>query len=559
MIRLFSGFSTDDIGLLRGTAQKADGSSVLSWEVQGEFFLPFEVPGMGTEASPQFLSAIKTVQSDLTGLPLSVPTTVFELRYDNAINRVVLTTSDSVWQITFNNASQKTFGFNASYSSVTIVTGSKAPYFVWSSTQDRRALDSFPYEFSAPVTERIADSGRTYSIGRRDFEKRRDWEFQLEPESNVFAAASSSLEPYNWERFIKNLREAPTPFLLMEDVTGSTVDYSDREALYEMRGDMYAFNPKSVGSTDYHSYWNIPVRTREHFAKGQLAAEFGGGTTESDWIIATGGTIVTKSIDGTKYAIHTFDSVGTGSFDVSKFGSTLNTVEYLVVAGGGGASGRSGGGGAGGVLTGSTAVLVFPYDVIVGNGAAGVGDGSQALNGENSKFHTFATAIGGGAGGGFNTDGKNGGSGGGAGSQSFSHVGGSGVVGQGHNGGDNHPSNLSTGRSSGGGGGWGFVGGSPPNEFGGAGGNGLQSSINGIATYYAGGGGGWGGGGSTSGGGLNSPGGLGGGGRGWVNNSAGTGESGTNGLGGGGGAGGIGLGGSGGSGIIIIRYPIQLP
>lgn len=265
IIRLFSGFSTQDTGFFAGEAQAASGSSVVTWRSDGQYFIPFGVLNLGS-GSYFYSGAVQQLEDDLNGLSLTVPATIWEVRYDNAINRIVISCSNAPYRIEFNASLQRTFGLNQEYFSPQskVITGSRAPFFVWTSTQERRAKDTHVYERNSFVNERVSDSGIAYSIGRRDVEKRRDWEFQLEPKSNVYAYASSSTEPFTWERFIKNLRERPSPFILMEDVTGSTIYWDDREALYEMRAETMNFRPARTSDTDYHDYWNIPVRTRVH-------------------------------------------------------------------------------------------------------------------------------------------------------------------------------------------------------------------------------------------------------------------------------------------------------
>lgn len=147
---------------------------------------------------------------------------------------------------------------------------------------------------------------------------------------------------------------------------------------------------------------------------------------------ATGGK-VTKVGD---YIVHTFDTVGTGSFTLNQINRADTTFEILVVAGGG-SSGRGSnisgvgntkgaGGGGGGVIYSSAYTLATgSYEVIVGAGGI-VPDilpypGAEPVSGSgfNSSLGTLV-ALGGGAGGtggytvtGSNFEGANGGSGGG--------------------------------------------------------------------------------------------------------------------------------------------------
>ncbi len=129
------------------------------------------------------------------------------------------------------------------------------------------------------------------------------------------------------------------------------------------------------------------------------------------------------------------DNTITGTFDTTG-DLTLNLgffAEYLVVAGGGGGGeNRGGGGGAGGMLTGTIEGLAaVAHTITVGAGGSGAGHNQSGGDGGNSSIGSLVTATGGGGGGRFST-GRAGGSGGGGGSSS---AGGSGIAGQGHNGG----------------------------------------------------------------------------------------------------------------------------
>lgn len=255
---------------------------------------------------------------------------------------------------------------------------------------------------------------------------------------------------------------------------------------------------------------------------------------------AAGGTITTYG----NYSIHTFTNVGTTNFVVS--GGALSC-DVLVVAGGGG--GSASGGGAGGMISNSINITGGSYTVTVGGGGVGgnvdVGGSSfKGTNGNNSVFNTI-TATGGGGGGSSvvqQWSGLNGGSGGGA---NYSGSAGTGISGQGNNGG--LASTVSP-YPNGGGGGAGAVGGTytAPSTAG-NGGAGLSSSISGAEVGYAGGGGGCpyyeGTAGTASHG----------GGAGGANG----GVAGVKNTGGGGGASGVGYtGGNGGSGIVIVRYQV---
>lgn len=249
---------------------------------------------------------------------------------------------------------------------------------------------------------------------------------------------------------------------------------------------------------------------------------------------ALGGDIL---LSGGK-TIHTFTN--NGDFVVPGTGE----VEYLIIAGGGAGGtgvdgGPGGGGGAGGFQTDTGhAITAQTYSITVG-------DGGSTDDGEDSVFDTI-TSIGGGAGADYHSErGHDGGSGGGTYWVGGTGTGGTGTVGQGHDGGVGI---YTPNYNASGGGGAGTVGGNAGTN-GGNGGNGEDSSISGGSVTYAGGGGGgvWSGAGGS--------GGTGGGGNGSVGRTG----NGFNATGYGSGGGGAGsyngqTGGTGSSGIVIISY-----
>jgi len=265
--------------------------------------------------------------------------------------------------------------------------------------------------------------------------------------------------------------------------------------------------------------------------------------------------------------LHIFSTVG--SHTLTCTGNL--TAKILVVAGGGGGGGvGGGGGGAGGVLyDGSYSIVADDYTVVVGDGGIG-GNGhptteQDGKGGENSSFVAIA-ASGGGGGGGMrysDNDEINGGSGGGeSGDIDFGGSGvGTGVSGQGYDGGGCLPAGQGCVLAGGGGGGAGSVGGtSAAGDVSGDGGSGVDySSIFGSAVgdygWFSSGGGGGAHESYTAGGSAT----IGGGGDG-INATVGA-ENGADGTGGGGGGAGYDVsttdevGGVGGSGIVIVSYP----
>jgi hypothetical protein len=205
-------------------------------------------------------------------------------------------------------------------------------------------------------------------------------------------------------------------------------------------------------------------------------------------VVATGGNEVydfiangINGINGTTYRVHKFTTVGESNFNVLSSGE----IEYLIVGGGGG--GGSGGFGGGGVISMNNIISPGLYLVQVGSrGLDAPSYGTPAGNGNPSSI--FNIIVQGGGGGGRGTNGVNGASGGGGGSGlSGGTLGGSGILGQGYDGGRSTGSN-----NAGGGGGAGNAGSNGNSNYGGKGGDGKLTYISGNLEYYGAGRGGWG-------------------------------------------------------------------
>ena len=302
----------------------------------------------------------------------------------------------------------------------------------------------------------------------------------------------------------------------------------------------------TVSSTIYNSISNGDTLTLVARTTGNVDSD---GFSEAVQDTPTGGTITSTG----NYRVHTFTSASTNFVVPSGFSATA---EYVIVAGGGsggnnkaGSYENGGGGGAGGMISGNTSISAQTYTIQVGAGGAIPSGNGQTVGGNSSALGVTAT----GGGGGSTRDDQsnlNGGSGGGAVNWSPNTTRGTGIAGQGNNGGTAGQYGNTNGGSAGGGG-KGAVGGSISvnnSSTGANGGAGGSTSIRGgSAETFAGGGAGSGG---TAG-----SGGSGGGGAGGSSGSNNGSNGGTNtGGGGGGNYADNGNAGNGGSGIVIIRY-----
>ncbi len=322
---------------------------------------------------------------------------------------------------------------------------------------------------------------------------------------------------------------------------GRTLNFSSGTTVTN-NGNVYNITSSGTGPGAYwtESGTNLYSPITDTVTTGASTTSRNVFTVNADGALGSGATInyTSVSVEGTGgtitrvggNTIHTFTSGGTFTP-----GSSGN-VTYLVIGGGGsgGAGGAGGGGGAGGFRTGTLAVTAStPYAITIGAG------GIVSIGGD-SIFSTI-TSTGGGKGSAEGGSASNGGSGGG-GSYNGTAAG-TGVVGQGTDGG------LGGGSFAGGGGGGATSAGSNRSgNNGGNGGSGTASSISGASVTYACGGGGAsnntvGSGGCASAGNgakaITSPGG---------NGTANTGS-------GGGGGYDAQAAGNGGSGIVIISYP----
>jgi hypothetical protein len=295
------------------------------------------------------------------------------------------------------------------------------------------------------------------------------------------------------------------------------------------------------------------------------------GATAQTTTTTTGTSVTVTGLTGaTTYTFKVKATNANGNSADSTASSPISlaiTARVLILAGGGSAAssgqgGGSGGGGAGGLLYYGTETpktvnggeLTFltgtSYTVTVGGGTPVPTSGTLDIGRKGTNSSVVGTGISYTATGGggaicrsSDTNVNNGGCGGGAGEYPNAGLFGTGISGQGFDGGQG-----ATNTAGGGGGGTGQVGGNSGGS-GGAGGNGLQYSITGTATYYGGGGGG-----SKNGGQGGAPG-LGGGGDGGAGSGGsvyGSSPNGGTNLGGGGGGAFTSTPGAGGSGVVII-------
>lgn len=250
---------------------------------------------------------------------------------------------------------------------------------------------------------------------------------------------------------------------------------------------------KSARSTEWKasSAWSISATELEP------SQEAGGVVETWDQVEATGGEVSEYTDElNRSWRVHRFTS--TSALAVAAAG----WVEYIAVGGGGGGgnwNASGGGGGAGGVTNlGMPSAIWFDagtYTVEIGaGGAGGAGTSSSGLRGSDTRVGYRIRAYGGGGGGAYGQEDvgqRNGGSGGGNGHRRYSTsypTPGTGMEGQGHDGGISRTYNGAPYLAGGGGGAGGPGYAYNHAEFPSHGGPGVMTTIAGFEEWLGGGG-----------------------------------------------------------------------
>ena len=247
----FSAFTTDKSGPIR--TECILGSSVFTIDpIYGRFFNGFALQ-IDNWLYENILDKLATELTTTTGIS-------FDIRYDLTERKVIISGSQA-HSLVPNTLTEQILGLpSGGYTNQQIVTCSYNPYFVWESTNSTRTNDSELYEAAPDYEERIADSGRTYSIGIDKTIPSRDWRYSNEPRSNIYLESYVQDTPYVFERWLKDLRSGPHPFVIFPSTTLS-LNYEDCDGIYEMKAEATKFVPEQV-LDGFYDYFHIDFKTR---------------------------------------------------------------------------------------------------------------------------------------------------------------------------------------------------------------------------------------------------------------------------------------------------------
>lgn len=250
-MKIFSAYSTNMIGQLIG--YYTTGSFFNNLTLTGDYYTAIS-------GNVDFINYEDCLKSISNAISSTYTSSNISLRYDSEINRIILSSSIGM-KFQFEQNLQNILGFNTNYTSsfFNVITGTNAPWYIWESTNAERSNDTEIYEQNVTFYERIADSGRTYSVGNNKTANYRDFSFVNEPRQNLFSDHALSNVPFTYDVFLKELRKGPYPFVMFD--SGSVIDYNNRDGTYEMRADSLMFKPKQKFE-DFFLYWDIDLKTR---------------------------------------------------------------------------------------------------------------------------------------------------------------------------------------------------------------------------------------------------------------------------------------------------------
>lgn len=219
-------------------------------DLSGRFF-PFFSASIG---GIDYQSAMEYVTNEMRA---QLSASQFTMSFDYQAGRFLV--SCSVGGLVFGGHFRRVFGFEDIALSATLVTGSRDPYFVWTSTEETFTRYSEVFEDISPQRQSVADDGMVFATSTAnnanyDYIK---FQFTNEPKWKVFAYASSSLTPYTWENHVQEMRSF-RPWVLFPTLTGSTIHYSDRHSTLQFKGNDARFKPQKMFK-DVYRYWNVDV------------------------------------------------------------------------------------------------------------------------------------------------------------------------------------------------------------------------------------------------------------------------------------------------------------
>lgn len=208
----------------------------------------------GTVDGVIFSSAVEKMSQSIQVL---ASPNIFQFGYLYQENKFFI--SCSVGNLSFSNEASRLFGFPASIISVSYVTSSNSPYFIWNSNEYCYTKYSNFFEDETPQRQVVADDGRVFGISNDDNFKSDmvKFTFTNEPKWKIFNHSSASNEPYTWEGHVLSHRSYH-PWIVFGNLSSSIIPYESRIFTLKFSGRFANFKPKKYFVSSY-TVWDADI------------------------------------------------------------------------------------------------------------------------------------------------------------------------------------------------------------------------------------------------------------------------------------------------------------
>lgn len=240
-----------------------DGAS-LPVTISGTFFYT----SSGSVGTTTYASFTQTLKNSLDGLGSGY---TINVAFNPAVGKVVISTDAGVGVFTIyvknDGISPYILGMSAGQHnnatggiySISQITGSYTPSYVWRSSYSGRSKWKKPYEPQGFYTDAVADDGTTYSIGKEAGEIWSSWRWEFEPENHVRRESARALEPWTWQHAVEYMR-ATVPFIIHTSSV-SNPTWTNKEGVYRLKGDSSNFNPVNQDPT-FQTWLHLDCQVR---------------------------------------------------------------------------------------------------------------------------------------------------------------------------------------------------------------------------------------------------------------------------------------------------------